>query len=51
MSKRDWKNFYGYFVVDYDIVWNIITKELPYLKTNYRDFKRGGIEIKLFTIL
>jgi len=28
---------HGYFVVDYDIVWNIIKKELPDLKTKIKE--------------
>ena len=28
---------FGYFVVDYDIVWNIIKKELPDLKTKIKE--------------
>jgi len=28
---------HGYFIVDYDIVWNIIKKELPDLKTKIKE--------------
>ena len=37
---------HGYFVVDYDIVWNIISKEIPDLKIKIKEiFKEQRGEI------
>ena len=41
---------HGYFVVDYDIVWNIISKEIPDLKIKIKEiFKdQGEVEREVF---
>ena len=41
---------HGYFVIDYDIVWNIISKEIPDLKIKIKEiFKdQGEVEREVF---
>ena len=37
---------HGYFVVDYDIVWNIISKEMPDLKIKIKEIFKDLGEVK-----
>ncbi len=41
---------HGYFVIDYDIVWNIIDKEMPDLKIRMKKILKGLREVKHETV-
>ena len=41
---------HGYFVVDYDIVWNIIDKEIPDLKIKIKEIFKDLGRVKHETI-
>ena len=41
---------HGYFVIDYDIVWNIIDKEIPDLKIRMKKIFKGLMGVKHETI-